>query len=281
MILKPDEKNLFWHKSKGGLGLISVRHKALAFLIKCFLEQCTNPNYIHSLFTTIIFRHYVMEEDISCPPVPSCYNESFFEKIKDALYHGYNISTMKTRDWYDFLLSMDESLSGPTKIELTFPEINWPTIWSSLRVPSLNDAAKSFAFKLLNKLLPCERRLSSILRNSSPSCRFRCLGNPDADLSHTFFDCQQSRDVGSWLIELVKKYDENATVEMILRLEVITSDAIAWVIIQTLAFIWERRSNNKKADLEECIASLIDLNSLLLDSKWNDTACAIQYELQI
>ena len=50
VLLKPEEFVLFQQVEDGGLGLTSVKHKALAMLIRNFINLAYNPKYLNSLF---------------------------------------------------------------------------------------------------------------------------------------------------------------------------------------------------------------------------------------
>ena len=63
MFLKPEESVLFRPCLYGGLGLISVRHKAKACQIRTFLEMSVNHNYVPSLFLVSLFKVFVLDDD--------------------------------------------------------------------------------------------------------------------------------------------------------------------------------------------------------------------------
>ena len=107
ILLKPEEMILYRPVKCGGLGLASVKHKSLAFLIKTFLEMASNSNFIVSQYLSILFRSQIQGEEIPCPPLPSYYSESFFATIRKAKELEHNIVTMSTRQWYRYLLNDD------------------------------------------------------------------------------------------------------------------------------------------------------------------------------
>ena len=44
-------------------------------------------------------------------------------------------------------------------------------------------------------------------------------------------------------------------------------DALTWITAQSLHFIWTKRKNAKEAQVEECVAVLIDQANLLQETK--------------
>ena len=70
MFAKPEEMVLHRPPTYGGLGLHSVKYKALAGFISTFLQTAANPAYISNLLHTLLYRKYVLEED-DVPGVPS------------------------------------------------------------------------------------------------------------------------------------------------------------------------------------------------------------------
>ena len=135
----------------GGLGLISVRHKAKACFLRNFLELCANPNFIPSLRLSVFFRAHVLQEEIVCPPLPPYLSPELFEIMRTALNEGHNVGLMSTRQWYWYLLSKefskDES-SEPSlsKVETENPESDWKIIWNKFSLNCLDGLASSLAF---------------------------------------------------------------------------------------------------------------------------------------
>ena len=139
MILKPEEMVLFHSVKKGGLGLVSIRHKGMACLIRNFLELSIVDKYRHSLYSTALFKRYIENDstiDISHPPY---YNEDFFHTKISARNACFAIQCMTTKDWYKYLLTRDfaeeESESGlltnfPCKAETACPDADLDRIWS-------------------------------------------------------------------------------------------------------------------------------------------------------
>ena len=62
---------------------MNVRFKALATLIRCFLETAAIPQYRHSLLHSSLYRYYILEDkSISNPGDFPYYPIEFFQTIK-------------------------------------------------------------------------------------------------------------------------------------------------------------------------------------------------------
>ena len=72
---KPSELVLYRQAEDGGLGLLHVKVRALALLIRSFLETTANPNFRHSLFHQLLYRYHVLgETDLPDPGYPPYYD---------------------------------------------------------------------------------------------------------------------------------------------------------------------------------------------------------------
>ena len=69
---KPPEMILHRPIQYGGLGLHNVKYKAMASLLRTFMESAANPAYNQSLYHSQLYRHYVLEDDsiMTPPPLP-------------------------------------------------------------------------------------------------------------------------------------------------------------------------------------------------------------------
>ena len=58
MLLKPEETVLHRPVSAGGLALLNVKMKALAGLVRCFLETACMPKFRQSLYHQLLLRYH-------------------------------------------------------------------------------------------------------------------------------------------------------------------------------------------------------------------------------
>jgi hypothetical protein len=192
---KPAEMVLHRPIQMGGLGLHNVKMKALASLIRTFMETAANPKFTHSLYHTLLYRVYVLKDDsISNPPaLPPYYSAGFFDiicKVKSDT--PLNVCTMSTAQWYRVLVEMNITMVEATgnmmqykktRTELASPATDWECSWRGARLKGLGSEATSFLWKLLHFLLPTEDRLSRILPNTPSNCKY-CPHPTTADTPH-------------------------------------------------------------------------------------------------
>ena len=75
MLLKPEETVLHRQAEAGGLSLVNVKMKALAGLIRSFLETACISKYRQSLYHQLLLRYHVYEDrSIENPGYPPFYN---------------------------------------------------------------------------------------------------------------------------------------------------------------------------------------------------------------
>ena len=143
---KPEEMILFRPISMGGLGLHNVKIKALASLIRTFMETSVNPSFLHNMFHTILFRVYVLHDDSisSPPPLPPYFSVSFFNSIKWVKENTpLNVGTMTTAQWYRVLLEQEVTMQTmqnntmeyiSSRSELASPCTDWELTWRRARL---------------------------------------------------------------------------------------------------------------------------------------------------
>ena len=103
---KPSALVLHRDGEQGGLGLYSVKFRALAMLIRTFLELSAAPQFQHSLYLKTLYRTQVLREySTVVPALPPYYDEDFFSLLRH--YHKnspYIIENLRIKDWYRILL---------------------------------------------------------------------------------------------------------------------------------------------------------------------------------
>ena len=284
LLLKPEELVLFRPVKFGGLGLVSVKQKSTAFLIRTFLELAASQRYLQSQFLNRLYRFHILDEDILCPPTPSYYSNDFFNNIRSALNEGRDIVRMTTRQWYQYLL--DKEVLKVTdaggrqedvlcRVERKNPEFHWVITWEKLRLPFLSSDNISFLWKLVHDVLTTEERLHATLGNISASCRYGCEENHVANQIHCFFDCHLTYDIGQWLLKTVRIFSPNNE-ENILKLNVPDNSALIWTIAKTLQYSWTKRSSHQKADPTTFLASLDAELMLMAETQFKQLAEEIE-----
>ena len=139
--------------------------------------------------------------------------------------------------------------------ETLFSEIDWSSIWRNLRSPFLSSETVSFMWKLIHDIVTTEERVSSTLGTTTPVCRVGFNGNPIADQVHCFFKCVLTRDVGQWLLDVVRSCKPSSEIS-ILKMDIPNNDYLIWVTATTLHFCWKKRASKSKIDIPSCLAYL-------------------------
>ena len=179
------------------------------------------------------------------------WSPAFFESIRWVKDNTpLNIATMTTAQWYRVMLEKEITMMEPKgmpreyimcKAELRSPGTDWELSWSLSRLKGLGSDATSFLWKLLHCILPTEERLSRILPNSSPNCKF-CSEQVLANLEHCFFYCNMTRTVGNQVLTLCQTFSPGTTPSQVLRLELHIDQSqetpIVWIVAQYLMNIW-------------------------------------------
>ena len=76
-LLKPEEMVMFRPAVWGGLGVLNVKYKAMAGLIKTFLETAGHDKFRSSLYHTLLFRYHVLQDrSIQNPESPPFYSKA-------------------------------------------------------------------------------------------------------------------------------------------------------------------------------------------------------------
>ena len=257
---KPSELVLYRHSRLGGLGLFNVKIRALALLVRSFLETACNPKFRHSLLHEILYRYHILGDDsIPDPGYLPYYDRSFFSTIKHYKDNcPLNIEVMTTRQWYRVLLedrvTMQANIDGdqptliPVRAELSGQGQDWLATWAMLKTNGLSSENASFLFKLLHQLLPTQDRINRITKEMEV-CKV-CKTDSE-DLWHAFFGCQPCKETSDLLLSYVSHLVPGISSTDVLSLNFATTveenDRLpTLVLIATgLRYIWQTRADKK------------------------------------
>jgi hypothetical protein len=283
---KPSELVLYRKTENGGLGLFNVKIRALALLIRTFLETSANPTFRHSLFHEILFRYHVLDEvSLPNPGFPPFYDKDFFQVIRH--YHSnspLNISRMTTKEWYRVLMEDQLLMSQPTenspatllpiRVETLSPENDWPEIWRLVRIHGLGSKLTSFLFKLLHCILPTQDRVLrlGVAAGDQPGLCQLCHGEVEDPL-HALFSCHLSQVAGLGLLGYAQKTVPNLSPEAAIKLEfsgtLTEKEELATVCLLATGwlYIWEARTNKKRVCLFRMRAEVEAMVTILRKSR--------------
>ena len=285
LLEKPQEFVLYRPINMGGLGLQQVKYKALATLIKSFMETAANPAYRQNLLHSALYRYYVLKDDSidKVPPLPPYYSLNFFETIRQIKETTpLKVETMSTAQWYRVLVEVNTTMVAvgdnkreyiKSRAELASPDTDWEASWSRARLRGIGSEASSFLWQTLHNLLPTEERLSRFLPNTSEQCKL-CQPHVMADQVHCFFFCISTKEVGNWILSIIKSRDPTITPSKLLKLQFQCEDSeempLVWLTAQTLNYIWRIRASGKTVDLTLTRAVLESKISLLRETRYQN-----------
>ena len=269
LLEKPSELVMCRPSTQGGLGVISIKHKSLAILIRTFLETAAIPNFRHNLFHSALFRYHVLgDTTLTNPGIPPYYSVRFFDYIKQVYDETpLNILTMSIGQWTKHLTEKELKIAifenqlryVPCRAELRSPDTLWSVSWKTFRLRGLSSDLISFNFKLLHGLL-CTRQRLHHLNSVSPTCVL-CNRQIEEDSEHALFWCEFNQNTGRILLQIVSRYTPEVTATMLLKLQLETLDVdlkfqLVWFTSTILQEIWNKRVSKSAIQLFDIRSTL-------------------------
>ena len=153
LLEKPGQLTLFRDIEQGDLGLICIQTRATASLISTFLQTAVNPKFDRNHYHNLLFRRFVLDENVSTPKIPQYFMGDFFPNIRRMNDSDINLEQISLKGIYDYLMSdmlrtetqilpnavpsprVDWPLT-PLKCELKYPNTDWPRAWRLARQDS-------------------------------------------------------------------------------------------------------------------------------------------------
>ena len=280
MLIKPQEITIYRSIKDGGLGLFSVRARSQAILIHTFLAQASCPRFSTNYYLNSLYRwHVLAHRDLEDPGLPPYYSESFFNIIRTVKEtSNLCVEYITVRQWYQILLERGITHTQevdappkliPTKFEALNPNIDVENVYRLGRLLGLNPDQKSFAFKMIQNLLPTRERLFRIRKSAAPHCVF-CLHLELDDFEH-FFQCQKYANVMQPVRDCLEKVLPNVSVSKLASLSYNCDESMelptTWLLITSMMMVWEARKNGRNLKLVEFKADLLAQASLLRETK--------------
>ena len=150
MFAKPEEMVIHRPLHHGGLGLHSIKYKALAGFITTFLQTAANPSFQPNLLHNLLFRKHVLCEDVPeapSPPPPYLTIELFniMRTVNES--SSINIVKMTEKDWTRLLTENFITMHETEPVTSSPPELNLQVLL--LTGPSPGPPAGQLAFLLI------------------------------------------------------------------------------------------------------------------------------------
>ena len=293
MFAKPEEMVLHRPPSYSGLGLQSVKYKALAGSISTFIQTAANPAYRSKLLHSLQYRKFVLEEDdVPGAPtqVPPYFSQDFFESIKRVkAATSSSIATLSEGDWCKLLtednITMLENLDEntrefrPCKAELASPSTDWTLSWSLCRQPGLSPDLSSFLWKMLLDLLSTQKKLNKMGANLSPICKL--CKQDTGSLQHELLDCNLNDNTGQLLLSTLQSHIPSLTSASLLHLEFSNLEEkkhlpATILTAVTLSCIWKERTTISKVRAYQVRSELEQTINLLRTTRLANVSVDLQ-----
>ena len=271
--------------SYGGLEVASVKFKALAVLIRTFLETAAIPKFRHSLLHSTMFRYHVLQDSsVPDPGFLPYYPAAFFQKIKQVhLDTPLNVLSMSTSQWVRLLteegLTMETTVTRqyiPCRSELSSPTTDWDLSWRLCRLNGLGSELSSFNFKLLHGLLVTKQRIHQFTPATAAVCS-HCVDQVEEDLQHALIHCNYNDGAGQSLLSVVQTHSPDVTAASLLRLELINLPEdhelpMVTLISALLLAVWDKRLAKSRISLYDIRATLEARCQLLRETRYRNQA---------
>ena len=260
---KPAAAVLHRAPQEGGLGLYSMRCRALAMLLRTFCELACNTSFRSSEYLAALWRSEVLGE--WCGEVPSSpyYNKEFFSTLRH--YHQtspLNVTNMSVRDWHRALTedrithSPATPAAGavllPIRAELLLPAVDWPRSWSRAQLKGLPADLADHLFQQLHRLLPTQDRLARLGGNRgtrAPGVCRRCTPDTPDSLHHSMTQCPFSAPAATALLACLNRIAPGSTHAAALNMEYEVDPDLELPVVTLLACsflaIWTAHKDDK------------------------------------
>ena len=287
MLIKPEETVLHRHATVGGLNMFNVKMKALAGLIRTFLETACIPRFRQSLYHQLLLRYHVFEDtSVENPGFPPFYSQDFFSVISQVHHHStLNIQHMSEKQWYRFLMeekvTMEQGMGVtrqliPCRVEIKFPEYDWESIWPRIRLRGLGPELSSFLFKVVHDLLPTQERVARTSASANGMCKL-CPDQIQEDLVHSLISCPANQGVGEAVLLCLPNHVQEGVhhlgvLQLHLHLDDVHELPVVWFLAVAWNSIWEGRKVGRRPELYRVRADLEAKVSLLRETSHSDAA---------
>ena len=253
MLEKPQVEALYRAVGEGGLGLYSIKERALAALMFTFLQTAANPQFRRNHYHHSLYLCHVLEKSESGPSIPPYFQGDFFSTLRKLRDEKGSLEYIRFRDIYNFLMEdvlrnvvTDDQVERPLKplrCELAEPAADWKLTWHRVRLRGLGPELTSFLLKLTWGILPCKARVAKIIpRNNDPGCR---LCGALETVEHALLACPANQGAPQLLLTHLRTYSPDLRDKQVLTLDFELDDylelALIWLAGNFFLSLWTQR----------------------------------------
>ena len=204
----------------------------MAGFITTFLQTAANPSFHQNLLHNLLYRKYVLHEEVpeAPTPPPPYFSQELFDTIREAKEaSALNILKMTEKDWTRLLTENNVTMTStdtetgekvftPCRAERVSPATDWEVSWLTCRQPGIPPDLASFLWCMLHDLLLTQSRLHHLGSVNSPICRTQGC-NEEGSLLHELVQCEGNNRVGTKLVSVLKLHIPDLTDAALLRLD--------------------------------------------------------------
>ena len=204
----------------------------MAGFITTFLQTAANPSFHQNLLHNLLYRKYVLHEEVpeAPTPPPPYFSQELFDTIREAKEaSALNILKMTEKDWTMLLTENNVTMTStdtetgekvftPCRAERVSPATDWEVSWLTCRQPGIPPDLASFLWCMLPDLLLTQSRLHHLGSVNSPICRTQGC-NEEGSLLHELVQCEGNNRVGTKLVSVLKLHIPDLTDAALLRLD--------------------------------------------------------------
>ena len=255
--MEPISRNtLYLHKLFGGLYVVNIRQKLLAFQIQHLQKIIKNYD---AKFTSVCsywighsLRH--LNPDLARNSIPhSDYIPSFYVSCLKSLKAfvdknpDVTLGNLKTKEIYWLLFDKDFT----PKILEKNPTIDFSCVFRNLTDPFLDKFSRDIMFKLIHNVIPVNFLMFKRHIYKSDKCTF-CKTTNVETIQHLFFDCVHVKFlkniVNTWFVTLTKGFQLNFDHILFRDLPDLckeTRKIVLFIISEFVYIIWMTRNKVK------------------------------------
>ena len=234
----------------GGLGIIHVKSKATALLIKNILEDAKVNLYVNA-----VIRRYCEDEDLSPIPVrPPFLSEGLISCIK---YVKENAKQFDSKTIYRALLLREFDLYDGFKLKAEERNRNFKE--NAVRIINskmLSVSVRSFLWKFVHNISYLETDTAKIDR-TSVKCRL-CL-QAGVEREHLMLTCNHLNGVGVALMKTLHVFNPRYTEKDVLMIDLDPEiPQVEWFIANALFYISKNRENCTRNKIATYLMSTLE-----------------------
>ena len=260
--LKPQNIANYLKRDQMGLGLVHVRTKAQALLIKNILGEANSE---FNCYMSAVVDFFCRDISLDSEPIrPNYLTDALIRKIKLVFE---KCQTLETKTIYNVLIAEEFKIndSFQLKVQLDNSQLNIDNAVSMINSKILSLKVRTNIWKQFHCVVYDDVIKGKIV-NSSPVCKL-CT-EADVDKNHIYFFCEKYKGCGHTVLKVLGNYGQFNQND-VLNMKIGTDNMdLMWLIANYLYFVTVSR---QKCSPEQLKSYLITEFEVIRRSKYCDT----------